>query len=358
MKKRLHRLFVISFFVLMWIPLFVMVLGYKSTTINENRALAPMPKVSDFMTSKYLFKLDRYLEDNFGLRAELLYLRERLSILVDGFNSENVLEGKDGWLFYRGENNILDYQNAEPFTQAQLNLWRDYLLAQRQKANAIGAEFFFVVTPNAHTIYGDLYLPDWVEKKNSQSRLDQLVAELLVENFKIIDPRALLLKMRAQYGLYFRTDSHWTDLGAYFGYVELMRQMGETPKDLSEFDSVDAFAESLDLAAMLGPIPKRDEFKKLMPKKGWTAVTNIKPKLSAQDDLVSVCESCGTKRAVIYRDSFMKAMQPFLSEHFNYAYYIWSYRPDWKTIEKEKPQIIIQQVVERVLFNLPPPRAE
>jgi hypothetical protein len=50
-----------------------------------------------------------------------------------------------------------------------------------------------------------------------------------------IDIYSELLKHN-QEDIYYRTDHHWTSLGAYYGYVAICKELGITPMELSEFD--------------------------------------------------------------------------------------------------------------------------
>ena len=47
------------------------------------------------------------------------------------------------------------------------------------------------------------------------------------------------LKAHANEYLYFRTDHHWTQLGAYYGYVEFCKARGFEPVALDQFDRAD-----------------------------------------------------------------------------------------------------------------------
>jgi len=53
-----------------------------------------------------------------------------------------------------------------------------------------------------------------------------------------VDVFDALNKHKDEY-IYFRTDHHWTALGAYYGYCEFMRTRGDTPLSLSEFEKID-----------------------------------------------------------------------------------------------------------------------
>jgi len=57
-------------------------------------------------------------------------------------------------------------------------------------------------------------------------------------------------------------------------------------------------------------------------------------------------------KAVIFRDSFGAAIQPFISEHFSRITWIWKHKIDLKLIEEEQPDFVIVELVERYLGSL------
>ena len=68
--------------------------------------------------------------------------------------------------------------------------------------------------------------------------------------------------------------------------------------------------------------------------------------------LVTTCDT-SKLRAVVFRDSFFNAVVPFIAEDFNRIDYVW--KPYDHTIMKElieqqKPQIVIEEMVERFLI--------
>jgi hypothetical protein len=61
----------------------------------------------------------------------------------------------------------------------------------------------------------------------------------------------------------------------------------------------------------------------------------------------------GALRAVVFHDSFMRALHPFLSEHFVRVVYDWRRQPDVRLIETERPDVVIHEVAERFLMGPP-----
>jgi len=60
-------------------------------------------------------------------------------------------------------------------------------------------------------------------------------------------------------------------------------------------------------------------------------------------------------RAIVFQDSFGEALRPFLSERFQRVVYSWQVVFDPGMIERERPAVVIHEMVERTLMvNLPP----
>jgi hypothetical protein len=59
-------------------------------------------------------------------------------------------------------------------------------------------------------------------------------------------------------------------------------------------------------------------------------------------------------RAVIFRDSFFSSVVPFTSEHFSRAVYLWQNDFDAEVVQHEHPDVVIQEIVGRHLYNFIP----
>jgi hypothetical protein len=61
-----------------------------------------------------------------------------------------------------------------------------------------------------------------------------------------------------------------------------------------------------------------------------------------------------TGKAIVFRDSFAGSWYHFLGQQFNEVFYIWHY--DWDTafLEREKPDVVIDEMLERYFNNADP----
>ena len=93
----------------------------------------------------------------------------------------------------------------------------------------------------------DIMLPESYIEKNSLNTSDQKKAidEYILPSIAAQNPEVKTisifdtLKAHANEYLYFRTDHHWTQLGAYYGYEEFCKARGFDPVPLSDFDRAD-----------------------------------------------------------------------------------------------------------------------
>lgn len=72
-----------------------------------------------------------------------------------------------------------------------------------------------------------------VKSSNQKSAIEYMYS-LMSGDVKKVDCYSKLMSKRDEY-IYFRTDHHWTSLGAYYSYRELMDTMGKKAADLSSF---------------------------------------------------------------------------------------------------------------------------
>ena len=61
------------------------------------------------------------------------------------------------------------------------------------------------------------------------------------------------------------------------------------------------------------------------------------------------------RRVLIFQDSFALGWIPFLGYHFNEVAYIWQYDIDPSWVEREKPDLVINEMNER-FFNTEHPK--
>ena len=109
-----------------------------------------------------------------------------------------------------------------------------YAAAVNETADALeGTANVYVVTV---PLSSGITLPD--EKKGgvfgNQKGAEEDISSMLGDNLKNIPLYETLMQHRDEY-IYYRTDHHWTALGAYYGYREFCRAKGVAPHELEDY---------------------------------------------------------------------------------------------------------------------------
>lgn len=191
-------------------------------------------------------------------RNKLIAFNSELTSLLTGgtyMESTQVLLGKNNWLFYKTEldgHPLWDYMGINHFTDDELAAIAANLVSMRDGFNALGVDFYVTALPNKEIIYEE-YMPDTVARVDEVSRAEQL-ADYIWDNTDLVYvyPKQALLDAKAEGQIYYQTDTHWNQKGAFVGMQQLMHEAyGVEAKDL---DSVSFDITSNDLAGDLAVI--------------------------------------------------------------------------------------------------------
>jgi hypothetical protein len=117
-------------------------------------------------------------------------------------------------------------------------------------------------------------------------------------------------------------------------------------------------APSGDKTTMLGLVDEgKVTMPGLVPRRGWSSVVvwPEHPDPYGEDGTVVTETKPGSGlRAVMFRDSFSSRLIPFLSEHFSRIVYQWQNDFDADLVRRERPDVVIQEMVGRHLINFVP----
>lgn len=191
-------------------------------------------------------------------RNKLIAFNSELTSLLTGgtyMESTQVLLGKNNWLFYKTEldgHPLWDYMGINHFTDDELAAIAANLVSMRDGFNERGVDFYVIALPNKEIIYEE-YMPDTVARVDTVSRAEQL-ADYIWDNTDLVYvyPKQALLDAKAEGQIYYQTDTHWNQKGAFVGMQQLMHEAyGVEAKDL---DSVSFDITSNDLAGDLAVI--------------------------------------------------------------------------------------------------------
>lgn len=147
-------------------------------------------------------------------------------------NYETVVVGKEGWLFLGYDQHygqvlskvrgIESKKTSEAYIDNAVKVRRinqDWLASK-------GIKTLFAIAPNKHSIYPE-YLPEWLAVTNLNST-DRFVEKAVSSGLNILDLRETLLDEKtSSTQLYYKTDTHWNNLGALYAYERVISELNK-----------------------------------------------------------------------------------------------------------------------------------
>lgn len=360
----MNRAVIVLFLVIITLPLAGNLSGIDGGDPEaENRELAAFPYWDGTWRSAadYPDAFTAWFEDHFAFRARLVRWNAESRFFVMGMSpSPAVLTGDGGWLYYADDGGVLDYANASPMTAGEIGAWREALVRARDWLQHRGAAYVFTIAPDKHVIYPE-HVPRTLRQVHPASRTDQLFAALGDTGISAVDLRPALMEAKTGERIYHVTDTHWNDRGVLVAYQQIIdavrAQVPATPPAWTrhDFETADVEVGGMDLAGMIGlKHVLRETDRRLIPKRPRRAHV-IDPAgaapTAALGRLVTEIADARLPRAVIFRDSFASGLAPFLSEHFSRAVYLWQNDFDADVVKNERPEVVIQEIVGRHLFD-------
>jgi hypothetical protein len=353
------------FFGALWLPLAANFFRLELTPpTREYRRLAPWPhlQIGPQLLSTFPAQFEAYFRDHFGFRSALIHALNvtRVGLLKVSTNPL-VMLGRDGWLFYTDRPVGSASAPGLPLPRNRLARWQHALRARRDWLATRGIAYLIVIPPDKQTIYPEQLPPKlrgW-----TPSHLDQLLAYLGPHSdLPILDLREPLRRAKSWGLLYFATDTHWNQRGAFVAYQQIIAALGRQlqrlrpPLPRSAFEDIAVGPFDGDLIRMLG-LPEgytRDCNIYLQPHEPRRARPALVSQRGSNPPLTAFeCAELGQPRAVMFHDSFAPMLAPFLSEHFQRIVYVPSFDFDAGLVQHERPDVVIHELAERMLCRSP-----
>lgn len=195
MKKYIARFFLVAIVLALVFNVFI---PDKEMSDLENRSLAQFPTQLD---SDFGKNLESYYSDQFFGRNAFIHL----NYLVQKASGVSKIQG-----VYLGKNQLIEDCAQVNSEQEARNITAINAFAQNHKDLNVQ----FMLVPNAISIQKDK-LPLFAGESEQNSQMDAIYNSL-DSSINQVDIRKRLTKHADEY-LYYKTDHHWTSLGAYYG---------------------------------------------------------------------------------------------------------------------------------------------
>lgn len=205
--------------------------------------------------------------------------------------------------------------------------------------------------PNQQTIYPE-FLPAYVNRVNPETQLDQLNLRLRERNssLKLVDIRDELISKKSEGILYTKSEGHWNDLGALYGFSKISAELN---KIIPAIVKINPNNYSITIGKRdFPPVSFSEDYPEAHVKGGSNF--SIQPiKTSNPNETYQLIRSNieGAPKALFVGDSFLDMGPQFMARSFSEAMVVHhaysGYAQD--VISQYRPDIVVFELVERFL---------
>lgn len=206
--------------------IFMFCMDMTSTTRQfsemENRVLTQKPKftVEKLVANEYTMDYEEYVNDQFIWRDQWITMKSVSESALQKIENNGVAFGQDDYMFEK--------YTAVDQTQLEKNIGfvQEYLEQYPEQSVTLA------VIPNSYQVLGEK-VPAGFPNVDQEPLIREMYSRIDAENLEKLDFGPVLEAHDDEY-IYYRTDHHWTTLGAYYAYAEYAQSKGMTPASLEE----------------------------------------------------------------------------------------------------------------------------
>lgn len=220
-----NRIFVSIFAVMLaLLTLLTVFLPKKEFSDNENRVLASFPTLSieTLKDGSFTSDFSLYVADHFAFRDVWVSIKSIAETATLKTSNNDVFNGKDGYLL-----DSFVFDDDSQFEE-NLNAVKEF---EKIVKDNYDINVKTLIAPTATQIHSDK-LPPFAVTSDGEAMISHAAEE--IDGF--INVYSALDAHKDEY-IYYKTDHHWTDLGAYYAYEQYKSALGETAPAKEEIDT-------------------------------------------------------------------------------------------------------------------------
>ena len=213
-NKNLLKIITIAFFLvfIFSVPIITLFTEDKKISEIENKILTQLPRISfeNISSKKFMKNLDNYTSDQFPFRTNFIKLKNTYNYIIGQREFRDVYVGKDNRLMeeYKFNKEYVD-KNISNILKISLYMYESKNIKSK-----------LMVIPTSIAFYKN-DLPSYSITNNQKDSLNYINNSILNYDFlSFYTPYNILNKNKDKY-IYYNTDHHWTQLGAYISYLDM-----------------------------------------------------------------------------------------------------------------------------------------
>ena len=361
----MRKIYNILFIVLITCPLIMTLTGTGFDPTKENKDIKKFEEISTDNPKKILNEFTTYFNDHFAFKNSFLDVKsDFINKVFNGpFSTESAAIGEDNFLFYSKSGFIPHYTkrtNNDSLTLKWLSVKRKQHYNFCKKQNII---YLSTIFPDKHSIYPEK-LPFFFKSAiKSEMSLEEKFNYKMKDNLWNLDLFEILKKKKDLELIYRKMDTHWNDLGAYFGYEAIMNRLYLITRDssclplkLTDYEKFTTTHTQRDLVKHIHPSQfflENDSVLRIRKQRNTAEPYNClicknkisyaskNPQAKSKLKLLFIGDSYGISCRKFFEDHFSEFI------HFRYSPYELNLAFDTVQIKQFNPDIIIHGHVQR-----------
>jgi len=331
MNKKFNVLLSVLFLIFIFgFGILLIALPDRDFSDNENRSLQQLPSLSvkNFFSGKFMTEIEDYVTDQFPFRDGWMQANSFVQTALLKKDINGVYLSDDGYLL-----EVFDGVDQTLYKRQMQALNKFVSYHEEDDVN-----YYIALVPNSVYILKEklpAYAPTLDQSDYINGIYDAISGELLTK----IDVCETLSDHSSEY-IYYRTDHHWTSLGAYYGYTAIAKAMGLESSSLESYavtavtnDFKGTFFSKGNFAVIPDTIEKI-ELKTPVSITAWgddgieTDTLYYEPALETKDKYTYFLggnpahytietSSDSGKTLVMIKDSYSHSLVPFFIEHYS-----------------------------------------
>ena len=327
---------------------------------QEKRKLAEYkPLIGDNKEVNFNYgkNFDAWFNDRFCGRPQLLNFNHFLfSNFTLPRHKEKNYKGPDDWFFYAHRNALKDFHNLsvlpeKVMAQAAVELKKLQALCAKS-----GKRLYLIIVPDKSRVYSEYFPASAKIRSNSYSRAEQLIKYLQDKTtVPVIYLLDTLMKNKSGGLLYIKNNTHWSSMGAYIGYLEIMKHLKKDFPELETCAIRNIQNRKMNPAGDLSWFGKPAVAPAVYPQLEFSLLYKVTGDLIEKPFGSSLMSNPKGKRTILMlRDSFASSLLPYMGQSFKSITALWSgYNlPDNKIRAFQEADILIFECVERNLATM------
>ena len=231
LKKILKYPVVLAFFLFIFLFTAVdLVKPDREYSEFENKYLTQRPEftLASFLNNEWTSKYETYLNDQFVLRDDWITLKSICESMLLKIENNGIAYGADDYLFEK-----FTTLTGDSLAQFERNVGYEKTFIDTYGETV---PITFTIIPNAYMILPEK-LPEGLTQVD-QAAYTAPIYEAVEDKAQVMDFTGALTAHKDDY-IFYRTDHHWTTLGAYYAYAAYAESLGMEPVALDSLSGIE-----------------------------------------------------------------------------------------------------------------------